>query len=356
MKASFVIWTVALLCFIQNTALVARADSAGGAATTSEAGANAVVIPKQILKTGVSLTDHTLSPNSVQLANTIGLMSILERMQSLRARVDSAGSAPTLESLSARQDLWDASQKASLIIQKTDLEVDFACAEMCAELQVYNEILATFTGKRDTALARTNAGSFIANGILWAVCESLTIPTYKFPKYAIPSGIIGIPAGVIPSIMSLYTFRQINGPKMTSEAEPNMLAKIFGYPITCCCDYPRSVWEFLNQVPANAPASKSRRDQLIDRWITDSNIPSFSNRHSKQQLDILTASVCQRNGLSIATLSARQVMLQQLSAEVLKMKQMLLELTMAVQGDKQLTAMEPGIDDSAAHIAAGMVP
>jgi hypothetical protein len=42
--------------------------------------------------------------------------------------------------------------------------------------------------------------------------------------------------------------------------------------------------------------------------------------------------------LSISTLTARTVMLQQLSAEVLKMKRFLLELKLVVVGEKQLDA------------------
>src|SRR5262249_37191572 len=151
-----------------------------------------------------------------------------------------------------------------------------------------------------------------------------------------PSGIVGIPAGVVPSIASMYTLKAVNGSKKTSEKEPNMLAKIFGFTTSNDIEYPDSVWQFLKQVPANHPNGKSRIDQLIDRWVADSNIPGFSDRNSKSQLEVLTATVSQKKGLSIATLSTRVVMLNQLSAEILKMKRNLLELTMALQGEKQL--------------------
>jgi hypothetical protein len=39
-------------------------------------------------------------------------------------------------------------------------------------------------------VATTNAISFISNGILWAACEGLAIPTVKRAKYALPSGIL----------------------------------------------------------------------------------------------------------------------------------------------------------------------
>lgn len=309
-------------------------------ATAAEPTANIQATPTQILKTGVSLTTPGLSPNTLQLAHTVRLTPVLDRLQTLRARVEGLGSAQTLESLSARLDLWDATQKATLIIQRTDLEVDFAIAEIEAEHQLYEEILATFTSDRDKALARTNAGSFISNGILWAVTESLAIPSYKNAKFAIPSGIIGIPAGIVPSIASMWTLKQVNGKKKTSEVEPNMLAKLFDYPTNPEIEYPNSVWEYLHQVPADDPKAKKRLDQLVDRWIADANMPAFTDRHSKKQLDVLTASVAQHKGLSISTLTARSGMLQQLHAEIMKMKRLLLELTMAVQGEKQLTASQ----------------
>jgi len=336
-----------LLCLVLllNTQIVLPALSADpipqiAASQPAEPTANTVEMPKQILRTGVSLTAPGLSANSVQMADNIGLAAVLSRIQLLRSRVD-LNNAPTLENISARQDLWDARQKASLIILKTDLDVDFVMAEIGAEEQVYGEILSGYTGNRDKALARINAASFVSNGILWALAEAYDVPTYKYPRLSIPSGVLGILAGVIPSVASMYTLKAVNGKSKTSEVEPNMLAKMFHYPTNVDIDYPHSVWQYMNEVPADDPKGKKRIDQLVDRWISDSNIASFTDRSSKKQLDVLTASVAQHKGLSIATLTTRQVMLQQLSSEIMKMKRMLLELTMVVQGEKQFTAAVP---------------
>ena len=191
-------------------------------------------------------------------------------------------------------ELWEARQRASLLIQKTNLDIDFVIAEMDAEQQVYAEILSSFTADRDKTLARVNAASFISNGVLWAVAEAIDIPTYRAPRLAIPSGTVGIIAGVVPSIASMYTLKAINGKKKDSEAEPNMLAKLFGYPTNADIDYPSSVWNYLHESPASEPGAKKRVDQLIDRWIGDANIPSFNDRASKKQLDVITASISQK--------------------------------------------------------------
>lgn len=345
MKQTQVILVVALLfssmqsAAAKNTRPVSLAQNSQAAIAASapkEATANTSEFPTQILKSGINLTDSGLSPNSLQLANTIELTPLLERSQELRSRLTAFGSQQTVESIAARQELYEVTDKIALLIQRTDLEIDFAVAEMDAETQVYQEILNTFTGDRDKAIARTNAISFISNGALWAVAEAFTIPSYKFAKFAIPSGIVGIPAGVVPSVASMYTFKQINGKKKTSEVEPNMLAKLFNYPTNPEIEYPSCVWQYLHQVPASDPTSKIRLDQMVDRWIADANMPGFTDRNSKQQLDVITASISQRKGLSISTLTARCVMLEQLQAEVWKMKRMLLELAMAARNEKQI--------------------
>jgi hypothetical protein len=307
---------------------------------------NSVDVPSQILRTGVSLTAEAVSPNSWQLANSIGLAAELERIQKARTRVEAAGSEVTLESLAAKQELLGAVQKAELLITHTSLDVDFTIAEIEAEGEVYQEMLGKFTSDRDKLLARVNAGSFISNGVLWTICEALSIASINttfmnnprhLVQFPIPSGIVGIAAGIVPSLASMYTLKAVNGKKKTSEADPNMLAKLFGYPVTADNEYPASVWNYLHQTPADQPNGKIRLDQMVDRWVSDSNIPDFTDRASKKQLDVLTACVVQKKGLTIATLSTRLVMLNQLEAEVWKMKRMLLELTMAIQGEKSIS-------------------
>lgn len=353
------IWRTALVCLFFLSVeidLPARAQQVASNAQPGEATANTLAFPKQILKTGVSLTAPGLAPNTLQLADTIGLTPVLEHIQTLRSQLGNNSGSPTLESLNTRQELYDEIQKASLIVQRTDLDIDFTLAEIGAEVQVYDEILATFQSDRDKLVARVNAASFISNGILWALAEGYDIPTFKYARLSIQSGTLGVAAGLVPSFASMYTLKAVNGKKKTSESDPNMLAKLFGYPTNKDIEYPRSVWEYINQVPADDPKHKKRLDQLVDRWIADANMPAFTNRSSKEQLNIVTASVAQKKGLSIATLTSREVMLKQLSAEIMKMKRLLLELVMAIQGEKQFTAQEPVIDHNLPPVGMGGIP
>jgi hypothetical protein len=301
---------------------------------SAETNANTQMFPKRILQTGVNLNVAVLSPNARQLSDSMGLSPMLERIQASRSHVAAFSGAPTLESLAARQDLFDAVQQASIRIQRTNLDVDFTIAEIDSELSVYREWHAACELQRSKALDATIITSGTTNLVLWAACEALTLPVIKHPSFITPSGIVGISAGVAPSIASMYALKAAAGKSYKSETNPNMLAKVFGNPGNEETDYPDSVWKFLNEVPAKENTNRSRRDQLIDRWIADTSIPTFTNRESKMQRDILTASGSYPKSLSIDTLNMRMVMLQQLAAEVMKMKRMLLELAMVVEGSK----------------------
>jgi hypothetical protein len=299
--------------------------------------ANSMAVPTQILKTGINLTEQSVSPNGVQVAEIIGIVPALNKVHDLRGRVSQIkGAPPTLENLALRQDFTDAQMETRQMIEQSNLEVDYVLAEINAERNLYGEVLSSLTSRRDRLVARSNAASYYTNGVLWAVGEGFDIPTYRVPKYSIPSGTISILAGVVPSFFSLWAMHQYNGKKLNSEDDPNMLAKLFDYPINKEVDYPSSVLAFLNSVPPGGTSKKSRKVQLIDRWIADDNIHSFTDRKSKSQLDAITAGASQAKGLSIEVLGARQDMLEQLASELLKMKRMLLELSLAAKGDKTL--------------------
>lgn len=298
--------------------------------------ANTTELPTQILRTGVDLTTTTVSPNSRQLAENLHLIPLLEKIQTIRGKINPVDFEPTLENVAHSQQLIACVSESTQIIQEANLSVDFTLAEIQAEQNIYNEILSTYSSDRDKAVLKTNAISFVLNGVLWTVCEGLSIPTYQTPRLSIPSGTTGILAGIVPSIASMYALKQLSGRKRVSETDPNMLAKIFNYPVSPEIDYPKCVWDFLNT--SQMGSDKTRKQLLIERWIEDKNIPQFTENTSTNVtvLDEITASVPHKKGLNITMLNTRLSMLQQLGAEILKMKRMLLEISMVVHGEKQI--------------------
>jgi hypothetical protein len=320
----------------QATSIADSQVASSDAPRTFEAGANQEKFPKEILRSGIQLQASSISENSRQLAEQLKLMPLLQRIQSLRGRIDPTNFEPTPGNIGTSQQLTASTVAAMQIIEEANLAIDYVMGEMNAEQNIYNEILSTLTSDRDKTVFKTNAVSFITNGILWALAEALDIPTNRHPNFSTSSGTFGILAGVVPSIASIVALYQLNGKKEMSEKDPNMLSQVLGYPAQAEIEYPKPVWEFLTAVPASDESKKSRKDQLIDRWVSDKNIANFTDRNSHEQLDIITASAEHKKGLSIATLNARQAMLQQLSAEILKMKRLLYELSMAVRGAKSV--------------------
>ena len=310
------------------------------AAAPSTPQINSVQVPKQILRTGINLDSKTVSPNTLQLAQNLNLLPILSRIQELKAKTAQQQSNDSIESIRDTQELIQLTQKAQNIIIRTSLEIDFVLAEIDAEQNIYSEVLSSFQASRDKLVARLNAGSFILNGALWAVNGALAIPTPQHPNYAIQSGIVGICAGLVPSIASGYALKVYSGKHKRSESDPNMLAKVFDRPINENIDYPKSVWAFLNTTPAGETGSessgKTRREQLVARWISDKNIPSFTDKSNAREIDIITASASQKKGLSIDNLNVRLVMLEQLQGELAKMKRMLMEIAMVITDEKEV--------------------
>lgn len=297
---------------------------------------NSVQVPGKILQAKIDLHSRTVSPEAVAFAEQLELSPLLHRLQILRSQLRSRTDLNEPESIALRLEFNELREEALEKIQEVDLEVDYVEAQIVEEQSLYADMLSHMTTQRDKSIALTNAAAFGTNGALWAICEALAIPTYAHPNLSISSGIVGILAGVVPTFASFYAMRQVSGKKYSYQEEPNMLAKLFDRPVSLHCEYPDCVWIYLNSVPPNDTTGRRRVDQIVDRWIADKNIPSFTSRSSERQVDVITGTKSIPKTLTIDLLSTRQTMLDQLTSEILKMKRLLLELMLVVRGSKQI--------------------
>ncbi len=272
-----------------------------------------------------------VSPEATQLSEQLKLKDSLIELSRLKRARFSDKSALSKEELEQYRDLKEEVTEA---IEQTRLEVDFAQAELAREIAVHSELLAAYSAERDRKVNLSNAWGYRTNGVLWAAAEGLSIPTYARPKYSVPAGIVGIVAGLAPSAFSLFALRQENGGKFERKPHPNMLSKVFNYPVSPEIDYPDSVWTWLNS-PAPVGPNMSRLNVLIDWWQKDGNIRYFSAKPTTQQLDLLTASV--QVDLTIQLISDRLAMLRTIDAAILGINRPLLELMMVVRGLKTMS-------------------
>jgi hypothetical protein len=294
----------------------------------------------------VSQTDITadeVSTEAQSLAEQLDLITRLKHLEELRQKLKSYSAEKPSQDLrdeyrDLKDEYRDLKEELLEVIEQTRLEIDYVRAEICAETALQNELIRSYTQERDERVLRTNLWSFRANGPLWAVCEALSIPTYAHPRLSIPSGTIGILAGIVPTALSIAAVRQGKSAHFERQPRVNMLAKIFDYPIEPRVDYPSSVWNYLHAKPAGLPADKNRIDTLIDEWIQDSNIRILTDLNNRKQLDVLTGIT--KQNLTVELLSDRVSMLNELEALIARMNRPLLELMLAVRGVKHLpTAM-----------------
>jgi hypothetical protein len=273
----------------------------------------------------------TVSAEAIQLAQQLKLTDNLIELSKLKKARLADKDSLSHDELERYRDLKEDVTEA---IEQTRLEVDFAQAELAREIAVHSELLAAYTAERDRKVNLSNAWGYRTNGVLWAAAEGMDIPTYAHPKYSIPSGIVGIVAGLAPSAFSLYALRQENGAKFERKPHPNMLSKVFNYQVTPELEYPDSVWTWLNSQAPVGP-KVTRLEFLIDWWQKDVNIRHFSAKPTHHQLDLLTAKV--QDDLTIQLISDRLAMLQTLDATILGINRPLLELIMVVRGTKTMS-------------------
>jgi hypothetical protein len=296
---------------------------------------NSLRIPTRVLSARIDLTSPVISAESRQLAAQLGLTERFLQLKEMKNKLRES-SSDAKESGALQDEIRQIKQDLTEAITQASLEVDFVEANINEEIYLYGDMLAAMSAERDRKVAIYNAASFVSNGAFWAAAEGIDIPTYRTPVLSIPSGTLGIIAGVIPSFASLYAMKEFSGKRYSAKEDPNMLAKLFNRSTNPENAYPDCVWNFLDSVPANAPKGKRRLDLLMDRWIADKNIPQFTNPKSQSQVDLITADATPPKSINISLLSTRQTMLQQLGAEIQKMKRPLLELILVVRGLKQV--------------------
>lgn len=275
---------------------------------------------------------HTenVSAEAIQLAQQLKLTDNLIELSKLKKARLADKNSLSHDELERYRDL---KEEVTETIEQTRLEVDFVQAEFAREIAVYSELLAAYLDDRDRKVNLSNAWGYRTNGVLWAAAEGLSIPTYAQPKYSIPSGIVGIIAGLTPSAFSLYALRQDSGGHFVRKAHPNMLSKVFNYPVTPELEYPDSVWTWLNSQAPVGP-KVTRLEVLIDWWQKDGNIRYFSAKPTHRQLDLLTAT--DQHELTIQLISDRLAMLRTVDATILGINRPLLELMMVVRGTKTM--------------------
>ena len=286
--------------------------------------------PATIVESDCDLHSQQLSPAAVQLAHTLGLDQKLKRLGELQSQ--------SRQHLSVEDHLELNDLKLELLqqLEQARLEIDFVGAEIEMEVAGLSELLQAYSADRDNRINRANAWGFKTNGILWATAESLSIPTYRYPRLSISSGTIGIIAGLVPSMFSMYALREATGKRFERKLYPNMLTKIYDRPVTLRTEFPESVWTYLNSPPSGE--TRTRREILVTHWREDKNIHIFDKGGlNDTKISLLTGAGS--NGVNIDLINDRLTMLREVKAVVMQINRPLLELLLVMEGKKSCERM-----------------
>ncbi|MGQ4827666.1 hypothetical protein, partial [Enterococcus faecalis] len=90
--------------------------------------------------------------------------------------VSSASPGKTAAEL--KEEIRDLKEEICEVIEQTRLEIDYVRAELSCETALQSELVQSYTRDRDNRVFNSNVWSFRTNGVLWALAEALSIPTY----------------------------------------------------------------------------------------------------------------------------------------------------------------------------------
>src|ERR1700677_3244039 len=144
------------------------------------------------------------------------------------------------------------------------LEVDAIIAQIDNESAQSNEVRGYLSDKRDRAVNRANLLSIVSGGTLGATSAGLQLPSGENKA----SSIVGIAGGVPSSTLAISGIRAQKGGTRLCDFSSNMLAELFDCSTLGDSRYDPIVWNFLNDVAPTDKQGLTRKERLIQTWIT----------------------------------------------------------------------------------------
>jgi len=197
-----------------------------------------------------------LSSEARDLAQKLGILSMLERLEHLRATYqETVARQPNIELLALRLDLLEAVLTTSYDVRSVSNTID-------REIAQTNEVHAYLAEQRDRAIRLNTYANFISGGITGIVGGALKLGDVNH----ISPDTIDTVEGAIQSSLATWAFRQQQGERRVEQGTPNTLAGLLNESSSPPAAYPLSVWQYLNSPPPGATKPETRREMLINRW------------------------------------------------------------------------------------------
>lgn len=248
-----------------------------------------------------------ISIGAVKLAKDIEMLDLIGELNDLKvSHAYTPGQrVHNIEVISLRQDLDELLLSAFLSTRRVVSELD-------RQIAGYDAVARVLEEKRDTAIRYNNILNFTSGGALAMTQGSISIGTPM--RYQNAGNELGVIAGALTALIGAYALKIQKGAKRSSDRDPNMLAPIFGLVPNEPNKYPPSVWNYLNEKEPGQ--KKTRREQLIDRWVKLNYIEPLDKPSSKKHLEELSGAIALHKEVTIDLLRDRIPMLEDVRAAV----------------------------------------
>jgi len=216
-----------------------------------------------------------------------------------------------------------------IIVEKVlaaSLEVDATIAQIDNEIAQSNEVRGYLSDKRDRAVNRANLLSIVSGGTLGATSAGLQLPSGDNKA----SSLVGIAAGVLSSTLAISGIRAQKGGTRLFDFSSNMLAELFDRSTLGDSRYDPIVWSFLNDVAPTEEEGLTRKERLIQTWITLKRTDSASTSAGKNKIDRVTSKPSDKLPLTIDDLEDRSAMLEDVRAKISFLKRDLAALLLSL--------------------------
>jgi hypothetical protein len=288
-----------------HTGSSSPADKLVKPAPTAPEDANSTTPKKNF---NVTINDKgPISIGATKVAKDLDMLDAIAELNDLkRTRAYVPGRhVHSLEAISVRQDLDETMLSAFLSTRRVISELD-------RQISGYDAVARVLEEKRDQAIRYNNILNFTSGGALAMTQGAISIGTPM--KYQNAGNELGAIAGALTFLIGAYALKLQGGAKRDSEKDPNMLAPIFGLVPAEPNKYPPNIWNYLNDFePAQ---KKTRREQLIARWIKLNYIEPLNKPSSKKHLQELAGTIPLHKVVNIDLLRDRIPMLEDVRAAV----------------------------------------
>ena len=254
------------------------------------------------------------SPESLNIANAIGLLGLLQKYI---GAVDKLNTEPSIEN---RFERLEALQEIYQRINISSLELSAVASEMDCEEERLEQIADFLNSKEKDRETRLTVGA-ITIGALAAIGAGVLVVTGEGRRNDDNIEFVGIGAGIIEATLGLMILT--NKKKVDYYHPRNALREIWEGQKNSEI-FPPSVWYFLNYFDPSRPETPSRRYVLLENWMSFRQITDVRKEKKREQLDLYFGDGGQ---YSTEELYNRSNMYDQLEAQIKLMKQHLNRLS-----------------------------